>query len=117
MLILSLGAGGGQFKMNKVHKSGQWWVGKWAVYIPNIMMDGTGDTVTTQMKWLFDTLGDQANNYMRVDVPPAPYEKEYSSNMADASPKNIDDLKKAGEAALKYAIDNGLDDFIAKLIE
>lgn len=117
MLILSLGAGGGQFKMNKVTKSSKWWVGKWAVYIPNIMMDGATDTVTTQMTWLFDTLGDQANNYMRVDVPQPPYKKGYSSDMADASPKNIEDLKKAGEDALQLAIKNGLDEFIQKLMD
>lgn len=114
MLVLSIGTGGGQFALKKLGKSGKWWVGKWAVYIPEIMMDGSLDTVNKQMEWLFDTLGEQKNNYLRIDVPEG--KRGYASNMADASPKNIEDLKKAGEAALDDAKARGLDRFIQELV-
>ncbi|HAS39577.1 MAG TPA: patatin [Microscillaceae bacterium] len=117
MLILSIGTGGGQFQMKKLGNSGQWWVGKWATYIPNIMMDGALDTVTTQMRWIYESLEQEdKSNYLRVDVP-EDYVKDYSSDMADASPDNITKLQKAGQAAVDEARKNGLDTLIQKLID
>ena len=116
ILVLSIGTGGGQFQMKKLDNSSKWWVGKWATYIPNIMMDGALDTVTTQMRWLYDSVGEDKTNYLRVDVPDD-YVKNYSSDMADASPENIQKLQQAGQAAIDGAVKNGLDKLIDQLIE
>lgn len=121
MLILSIGTGGGQFKLPKVEKSSTWGILPWATSIPNIMMDGSIDTVDHQMKNIFDALSLKDKfNYKRIDVPLN--KRTYSSDMADASLKNITALKKAGKEALESAqIKNNneytLDEFIHKLIE
>ena len=121
MLILSIGTGGGQFDLPSVKKSSNWSILPWATSIPNIMMDGSIDTVDYQMKNIFDTIkGQDKFNYKRVDVPKD--ERTYSSDMADASPENILALKKAGKEALKAAQTQGkneytLDEFIQQLIE
>lgn len=99
MLILSIGTGGDQFDLPNVEKSSTWGILPWATSIPNIMMDGSIDTVDYQMKNIFDTLNKKDKfNYKRVDVPKD--KRSYSSDMADASPENIKALKKAGEKAL-----------------
>ena len=121
MLILSIGTGGGQFDLPNVEKSSKWGILPWATSIPNIMMDGSIDTVDFQMKNIFDTLDQKDKfNYKRVDVPKD--KRTYSSDMADASPENVVALKKAGIEALKAAqnqseSEHSLDDFIKQLIE
>jgi hypothetical protein len=78
------------------------------------MMDGSLDTVHYQMQNLYESLADDYKNYyLRIDVPAD--KRKYSSDMPDASPKNIKTLKIAGEAALK-AHETDLNDFIGKLI-
>ncbi|MEA3495640.1 MAG: patatin-like phospholipase family protein [Bacteroidota bacterium] len=120
MLILSIGTGGGQFGLPDVDKSGNWGVINWAKSIPEIMMDGSIDTVHYQMKHLFGTLEKQHKfNYKRVDVPLD--KRDYSKDMADASKGNIDKLKKAGQEALNDALkeknnEYGLDKFIELLV-
>jgi patatin-like phospholipase/acyl hydrolase len=121
MLILSIGTGGGQFDLPNVEKSNTWGILPWASSIPNIMMDGSIDTVDYQMKNIFDTLNQQDKfNYKRVDVPKD--KRTYSSDMADASPENVKALKKAGREALKSAQkktekEYSLDEFIHQLIK
>ena len=121
MLILSIGTGGGQFKLPNVKKSTSWGIIPWATSIPNIMMDGSIDTVDYQMRNIFDTLNQKDKfNYKRVDVPLK--KRTYSSDMADASPENIAALKKAGKQALQAAQaknknEHTLDEFIHQLIE
>jgi patatin-like phospholipase/acyl hydrolase len=121
MLILSIGTGGGQFDLPNVKKSSKWSILSWATSIPNIMMDGSIDTVDYQMKNIFDTLNQKDKfNYKRVDVPKG--KRTYSSDMADASPGNIRDLKNAGKEALKAAQtqeenEYTLDEFIQQLID
>lgn len=121
MLILSIGTGGGQFDLPNVKKSNKWGILPWATSIPNIMMDGSIDTVDYQMKNIFDTLNQKDKfNYKRIDVPIN--QRTYSSDMADASPENVKALKKAGKEALKASQvkkDNEytLDEFINQLIE
>ena len=57
-------------------------------------MDGSIDTVDFQMKNIFDSLNQEDKlNYKRVDVPKN--KRTYSSDMADASPENVDALKKS----------------------
>ncbi|NJO87862.1 MAG: hypothetical protein HC831_02065 [Chloroflexia bacterium] len=93
MLILSIGTGG-QFKLPDVSKSKKWGLLNWAKSIPDIMMDGSLDTVDYQMKKIFETLEKEHQpNYKRIDVP-LENRKDYSENMADASAKNIEDLQK-----------------------
>lgn len=121
MLLLSIGTGGGQFALPGVENSQQWGVISWAKNIPNIMMDGSVDTVDHQMLNLFATLeGKDTMNYKRIDV--AEKDKIYSSDMADASPENIKKLIEAGNRTLdrvKNGTDkaHGLDRFIDLLIE
>lgn len=122
MLILSLGTGGGQFDLPNENNSTRWNVIKWAKSIPEIMMDGSIDTVHYQMKQLYSTLDKKQEqlNYKRIDVPLD--KRKYAKDMADASSKNIEALKKAGEAALNSALIEsnevyGLDKFIHLLIE
>ena len=119
MLILSIGTGGGQVDFSASEKSGNWGLLKWAKSMPDIMMDGSFDTVDYQMKRLFGSLAEEHQyNYKRVDVPQD--KRNYAKDMADASPANIEALKEAGKEALKAAQKNheqySLDNFIDMLI-
>jgi patatin-like phospholipase/acyl hydrolase len=122
MLFLSIGTGGGQLHFPKLNKVGVWNVIKWAKSAPDIMMDGSIDTVHYQMKQLFETVksSDNISNYKRIDVPLK--KRKYDSDMSNASENNIQALKKAGEEALKEALkskenEKTLDTFIDLLIE
>lgn len=121
MLILSIGTGGGQFKLPDVRSSNHWGIVNWAKSIPEIMMDGSIDTVDFQMKKLFETLEkEHQQNYKRIDVPLD--KRKYSGNMADASRDNIQALMDAGKAALEDALtekdgEMDLDSFINELIK
>lgn len=114
MQILSIGTGGGEFKLKKKKESESWGVIRWAKYIPNIMMDGSVDTVSYQMKELFSFQQMDSKNYLRIDVPQGAKYRQYDGNMADASPKNIADLVTAANNTLdvakaKYKLDGFLD--------
>ena len=121
LLFLSIGTGGGQLKFSKLLKVGFWDVIKWAKAAPDIMMDGSIDTVDYQMKQIFGTYnGNQQFNYKRIDVPLD--KRHYDSDMSNASDKNIKALKEAGKEALNDALQGseylcGLDHFINQLIE
>ena len=115
LLFLSLGTGGGGFQLPKLKRSHRWGLINWAKSIPEIMMDGSLDTVNYQMRELFGTLSkSQQDQFLRIDVPSK--KREYASDMADASPKNIKDLQKAGKETLK-AFKSQLDAFIPELIK
>lgn len=102
MLVLSIGTGGGGFQLPNVQKSHRWSLINWAKSIPEIMMDGSIDTVSYQMEHIFDTVRENGkSNYKRIDVPKE--KRTYSGDMADASPENIEALKHAGMAALQEA--------------
>jgi len=115
MYILSLGTGGGTFELKRTEKSNRWSLLKWAKVIPDIMMDGTTDTVTYQMNEIFKTLQvkDQGD-YMRIDVPNE--YRNYVADMSDASPGNIQNLMVAGEKTLDYAKKSELDKFLDGLL-
>lgn len=122
MLFLSIGTGGGQLHFPKLNKVGVWNVIKWAKSAPDIMMDGSIDTVHYQMQQLFETVkpNDNISNYKRIDVPLD--KRKYDSDMSNASTSNIHKLKIAGKAALTDALIDGvdslgLDTFIDLLIE
>jgi len=117
MLILSLGTGGGSFSLPDLNKSSKWGVLNWAKSIPEIMMDGSVDTVAFQMKEIFDTLKskEDRNSFLRVDVSEST-RKIYSSDMSDASPENIQKLKEAGEMTLQFS-KKQVDEFIDELLK
>ncbi len=121
MLILSVGTGGGQFNLPNIAKTNRWNIIKWAKSIPDIMMNGSLDTVHYQMLKLYETLeGSSKHNYLRVDVPNDANIRNYSSDMADASEDNISALKIAGNETLRTALeddDNKLNKFIQMLVD
>ena len=89
---------------------------KWAKSIPEIMMDGSVDTVSFQMNEISGTLesGDPGG-FMRIDTPADA--KGYASDMSDASPGNIKKLLEAGEKTLEHAKKEGLDKFLDGLLD
>lgn len=116
MYILSLGAGGGGFSLTNKEKSNKWNLLKWAKSIPEIMIDGSVDTVAFQMKEICKTLQpNDPGDYLRIDIP-TEY-RHYATDMSDASPKNIADLLEAGEKTLEYAKSNGLNTFLDGLVD
>jgi patatin-like phospholipase/acyl hydrolase len=116
MHILSIGTGGGGFKIDQKEKSDRWSLLKWAQLIPEIMMDGSIDTVAFQMNEIFQAQeANNAESYLRIDTPEK--DRTYSSDMSNASPENINNLKKAGEKTLEYAISEGLDTFLDALLD
>ena len=139
MQILSLGTGGGGFELKGKAESQGWGLLKWAKSIPDIMMDGAIDTVDFQIKEIYNTLEEaHQESYFRLDVPRIEDEDEdedggrvselrrkewdkefrdYSSDMTDASPENINKLLNAGEKTLSHARLKGLDGFLEGLVE
>lgn len=115
MDFLSIGTGGGGFDLPKIKNCDTWSLLKWAKLVPNIMMDGSIETVGYQMRKIEETLGTNFSNYKRIDVPNEPHYRIYSSDMSNASKENMDNLKIAGERTLEFAIENGLNDFLDKL--
>lgn len=121
MLILSIGTGGGRLDLPDIDSSNHWGLVNWGKSIPNIMMDGSIDTVAYQMKKLYGTLSPEDQlNYKRIDVPRD--KRNYARDMAEASKGNIDDLLYAGQETLNAALnpkddEHGLDKFIELLIE
>jgi patatin-like phospholipase/acyl hydrolase len=116
MYILSIGTGGGGFKLDNKEKSNKWNLLNWAKSIPDIMMDGSVDTVDFQMNEIRSTFDDnQSGDYMRVDVPKA--NRVYDSDMSNASKENIDKLLLAGKKTIEHAQGNGLDKFLDGLID
>lgn len=116
MYILSIGTGGGGFELKGKEKSNTWNLLKWAKSIPEIMMDGSVDTVAFQMNEIYQTLDlDSLGTYMRIDTPQN--DRKYSSDMSNASSENINSLLKAGEKTLEHAKANGLDKFLDGLLD
>lgn len=116
MYILSIGTGGGGFKLEKKEKSRSWNLLKWAKTIPEIMMDGSVDTVAFQMDAIGDTLqSSDSGKYLRIDTPINA--RGYASDMSDASPENIRNLLTAGEKTLEEAKSKGLDVFLDGLLD
>ena len=116
MYILSIGTGGGGFELKGKGKSNTWNLLKWAKSIPEIMMDGSVDTVAYQMNEIMKTLNkEDPGDYLRIDVPANA--RKYSSDMSDAGPNNIKALVKAGEKTLEHAQTLGLNKFLDGLLD
>jgi len=116
MYILSIGTGGGGFKLKNKEKSARWSLLKWAKTIPDIMMDGSIDTVAFQMNEIYGALQPtDPGAYMRIDTPKE--NQNYSADMSNASPDNIKKLLEAGNKTLEFAKANGLDKFLDGLLD
>ncbi len=121
MLVLSIGTGGGNFELPELQKSKKWGVLNWAKSIPEIMMDGSVDTVAFQMNEIFGTLDKKEDqmSFKRIKVPQEAKDM-YLPDMSDASPANIKNLQRAAaltlEEAKKDGRHHGLDTFIDLLI-
>lgn len=116
MYILSIGTGGGGFKIDNKKNSNKWNLLKWAKLVPEIMMDGSIDTVAFQMNEIRQTLeSGTLGDYLRIDTPKL--DRIYSSDMSNASSENIGNLLKAGEKTLEFAKANGLDNFLDGLLD
>ncbi|NRA10359.1 MAG: patatin-like phospholipase family protein, partial [Crocinitomicaceae bacterium] len=117
MLIVSIGTGGGNFALPDVDKSAKWGILKWAISTPNIMMDGSIDTVDFQMKQLFSTLeAEDINNYLRIDVPEDDGIRNYDADMANADKENCDKLVIAAEKTLEL-VKPQLDAMIKRIVK
>jgi uncharacterized protein len=113
MILLSVGTGSMPVNITGVERADRWGLTRWARTIPGIMMDGGLDTVSHQMKRLFEASGisDAQGGYKRVDVPEhlrlphnnPEWKPPYNHNMADASDENINNLLIAAEKTLAYA--------------
>jgi uncharacterized protein len=102
MLMLSLGTGGGEMGMGNAFESHNWGMFNWATRIPDVMMDGSFDTVNHQLAHLFGSLeGELPQNYLRVDVPPDA--RRYNYDMDDASKANMERLKTAAAQTIQSA--------------
>jgi hypothetical protein len=116
MKILSIGTGGGCFEINNKRTINRWSLLKWAKLLPDIMLDGSVDTVAFQLNEIYESLNsNKSESYLRINPPKNNI--KVSSDFSDASPENISNLLKAGEKTVEYAIANGLNKFLDNLID
>jgi len=117
MIMLSIGTGGGQLTFPNLENSATWGVLNWATTLPDLMIDGSADTVSFQIEQIFGTSTEGHQNYLRLDVPASYRESPgYASDMTDASEENLQALKGAAEATVE-ANKAELDALIQKLID
>lgn len=109
MIVVSIGTGSSAkpYQYNEVK---DWGMIQWIQPIIDIMMSGNSETVSYQLRKIWETTS-TPDNYIRLE--PTLYEAK--SDMDDASPKNLMALKEAG---LKFVSDNDklLDSIVDKLI-
>ena len=75
------------------------------------MMDGSIDTVAYQMNELFKTIQpNDPGRYLRLDVPKE--FRTYNSDMANASPENINALLSSAKNTLDYYLERGFNEFL-----
>ena len=97
MFMVSVGTGSTK-KSYPYEKAKKWGELGWIEPIIDILMSGASDTIDFQLKQIFDAI-DSTENYIRI----SPEIGAASSEMDDASPKNLQALKAAGTAsAQKY---------------
>ncbi|MCH7408586.1 patatin-like phospholipase family protein [Belliella sp. DSM 111904] len=110
MFMISLGTGSVKepFPYERAKRFG---LVQWIKPLIDIMMSGNSETVSHQLKWLFDA-GNNQEGFIRIE----PELHEASPDMDDASSKNLDALRNAG---IKYVKDNPakINDLVSKLIE
>ena len=97
MAFLSLGTA--EIKKPYPHKKAKnWGLVEWVRPVIDILMSGNADTVSYQLKQIYDAVG-KPDQFLRI----VPDLHEASPDMDDASAKNLSRLKEAGaKSALKY---------------
>jgi patatin-like phospholipase/acyl hydrolase len=91
MFILSLGTGSYE-KPITYEKTRRWGAVRWIKPLIDIMMSGVSETVHYQLGQIFDSVGCR-DQYIRIDP-----ELSEAIDMDDASPNNLEILKKIGLA-------------------
>jgi hypothetical protein len=109
MLLVSFGTG----HVNKSYpyeKAKNFGVIHWIRPLISIMMSGNAETVSYQLKWLFDA-GLQPESFIRID----PDLLHANIEMDDASSSNMNALREAG---LRYVAENEalIDEIVMKLV-
>ncbi len=120
MIVLSIGTGSQRLPFANVNRANRWGLVSWAKNVPTLMMNGALDTTTYQFASVFKAGGNQnEGNFLRLDVPEEIQEAQsYSTDMDDASDRNVERLREAGGLALERAIkDQELDDFIENIFK
>lgn len=90
MYLVSLGTGCVDEELS-YQKAKNYGLAKWIRPLISIMMSGNSETVSYQLKWLFDA-GSNQDGYFRIE----PDLLRASPSMDDASRKNTDALREAG---------------------
>lgn len=111
MIVVSVGTGTvlKPYKYKELKNAGKI---KWIQPLVDMLLSANAETVDYQIKQMYQTLGERNQlNYHRIN----PALKNASSEMDDASAKNINDLIQAG---LSYIDDNRaeLNAIVKKLI-
>jgi len=109
MFMLSIGTGNVK-KPFPYAKAKDYGMVEWVQPVLDIMMSGNSETVSYQLKLLFDA-GDNAEGQIRIE----PELHNACAEMDDASPENLAALKEAG---IKYVTENSalLDRIVNELI-
>ncbi|MBK6345247.1 MAG: patatin-like phospholipase family protein [Bacteroidales bacterium] len=109
MIIVSIGTGSTS-KPYQYNEAKDWGMIQWIQPIIDIMMSGNSETISYQLRKIWETTG-TPENYIRLE--PALYEA--NNEMDDASQGNLRALKEAG---LKFVSDNEklLESVVDKLI-
>lgn len=95
MMILSIGTGNVD-EPYYYKKAKKWGAVEWIVPVLDIMMSGVAETVDYQLKQIYDAVG-KPDQYLRI----SPELGNANSAMDDASKKNLEALKEAGEKSAK----------------
>jgi patatin-like phospholipase/acyl hydrolase len=108
--LLSLGTGFSR-KEYDYEKAKDWGLVQWVKPLIDIMMSGVSDVVDYQLKQVFDAVG-ASNHYLRINTE---MPIDVSSDMDDASPKNLQALKELGTYTAQ-SFDAQLDAFVDLIV-
>jgi hypothetical protein len=110
MAILSLGTGYSK-KEYDYDKAKNWGMVQWVKPLIDIMMSGVAEVVDYQLRQIFDAVGANGQ-YVRINTE---MPIDVSSDMDDASPKNLQALKELGTYTAQN-FDTQLDAFVDLII-
>jgi patatin-like phospholipase/acyl hydrolase len=110
MLMLSIGTGS-VTKAVPYKKAKNFGMVEWIKPLIDIMMSGNSETVSHQLEWLFDA-GNNKEGYIRLE----PEIGDANSDMANATPRNMAALKKAGIQFVEKNREK-IDELVKNLIE
>jgi patatin-like phospholipase/acyl hydrolase len=110
MAILSLGTGYSK-KEYDYEKAKDWGMIQWVKPLIDIMMSGVSEVVDYQLRQIFDAVGAH-DHYIRINTE---LPIDVSSDMDDASPKNLKALKELGTYTAQN-FDAQLDAFVELIV-